>query len=1076
MSKTKKALLAAVACSAVLAGAFGLTACKPGNDDNKPKHDHVWGNWTVATKPGDSTTGKATRTCSGEGECTAAASDKEYTLPKLVTDNNLTEGYAKGTDSATCSATGTAQYTYNKDGVEVSFTANTPINATAHSYGTAYVDTDPTGHWQVCEHNSAHTTEKKAHDTNANGACSVCGYDPNHEHAFDTNTWDKDETGHWHPTTCGHDVKTEGFAAHVYGDWTESKPATVTEEGSQTRTCTVEGCGYVDTQSIPKLPQPVTGGEEEAPATITYGRYSVEITSVEREMYPGYSYYEPTTAYFKLESSDEAKAYKIKCEDGSLVYGNEAGYEPMEIEVVVEAGESYTFGITTLSFDIGENFSDTVTFSIAEGVLPAKGSASRPISVTKSGSYGREDVEDEDERIYFRLDHEALGGTNVNFTLGAGVKLYKIIKDNLTDGGEGEEVSAGTPIEVYEWDDAYFYAVCRGGDCFVDFEVVLVEGTKRNPYEAKIGTGEANVNTVSGETWFKLETAGKYIIRPSVENLTVELYMDVTSYDTVGSSYDGSPIVITVTEGNPVYIRGGQNSWDEGTITITGYTDADKGTVASEPIVLTPSDTVTLGSGTRYYTYTATTNGMAAFTFTGANGQGGVYFWNCVGESFGTYGASSGLNKFSVEITAGRTYYFKTVNNGGLTGTFKFAAGEFASHNYVITLTDGDENTALDFNDITVKLYNRADDIETATPVATGTTTNGAVTFENIDGSKNYVLIIDGLPATHAYYDNDMRVDSNIDETTNFAALVYAKKPFSVTIALPEGAEELDMSGVKVTLRNNATGESLPELTTIADGTATVSALDPKYVDRGDLQQAKYTISIEIPETCALYGKYEFVTTDVMLDYEHRTGEVVLAARVTYNLTLTDGTNPLEGLTVTVNGETGTTDGEGKVAITTLAGEYTITIGGGNYVTSTKTSETNYNITVVCQQPNANVTGAFSVSEAPALSTGVTPYTGDWMDMTYAEFTSAEGGTYVITTAGPAFGIHEAYSNGEKVFQNVYDWDTFTSSYVPDGTVVTDFNKGETDMYPNSITVTLQAGQSIVIGTYNDGTITIVKQ
>ncbi len=169
MNKTKKALLAAFACSAVLAGAFGLAAC---NNSKPAKHEHVWSeNWTVATKPTDSTTGKATRTCSGTGTCDATADDKEYTLPVLSREN-----YTEGTDSATCSAAGSIEYTYNKDGVNVSFNVDTPVKPAAHNYGTE-VNTDPAGHYQVCGNNSAHKTEQKAHDTNGtNGACSVCGY------------------------------------------------------------------------------------------------------------------------------------------------------------------------------------------------------------------------------------------------------------------------------------------------------------------------------------------------------------------------------------------------------------------------------------------------------------------------------------------------------------------------------------------------------------------------------------------------------------------------------------------------------------------------------------------------------------------------------------------------------------------------------------------------------------------------------------------------------------------------------------------------------------------------------------
>ncbi|MDE6075226.1 MAG: hypothetical protein K2G26_02180 [Clostridia bacterium] len=181
MKKTRKALLAVLACSAALAGAVGLAACGGGDDgDNGNSHDHTWGNWTVATQPTNEATCNATRTCSGEGTCDAAATDKEYTLPVLSSTD-----YTKGNDTATCSAGGSVEYTFDKDGVSVSFTVTTAVNATEHNYG-EYVNDDPEGHYKVCSGNSAHTTDKEAHDTaGTDGACSVCEY----KHVHKWSSW-----------------------------------------------------------------------------------------------------------------------------------------------------------------------------------------------------------------------------------------------------------------------------------------------------------------------------------------------------------------------------------------------------------------------------------------------------------------------------------------------------------------------------------------------------------------------------------------------------------------------------------------------------------------------------------------------------------------------------------------------------------------------------------------------------------------------------------------------------------------------------------------------------------------------
>ena len=142
-----------------------------------PAHSHVWSDWTVtsANKPTEKKEGKATRTCSGSGECGATLADKEYTLPVLTSKD-----YSTTADTATCSATGSITYTYNKNGVSTSFDVATPIKADAHNYGKyTYADdyTRDEGHYKVCKNNSAHKTELEEHDFEGEGgACSKCGY------------------------------------------------------------------------------------------------------------------------------------------------------------------------------------------------------------------------------------------------------------------------------------------------------------------------------------------------------------------------------------------------------------------------------------------------------------------------------------------------------------------------------------------------------------------------------------------------------------------------------------------------------------------------------------------------------------------------------------------------------------------------------------------------------------------------------------------------------------------------------------------------------------------------------------
>lgn len=170
MKKTKKALLAALACSAALAGAVGLAACS----GNKDTHDHKWGSWTVSTQPTNDATGKATRTCSGEGTCDAAATDKEATLPVLTSTD-----YTKGEDTATCQAAGTITYTYNKGGVNVSFNVATPVNADKHTdtcgHNTPTPPPTPTAHSHVWSEWTVNEAAKRGFIGEATRTCSGAG-------------------------------------------------------------------------------------------------------------------------------------------------------------------------------------------------------------------------------------------------------------------------------------------------------------------------------------------------------------------------------------------------------------------------------------------------------------------------------------------------------------------------------------------------------------------------------------------------------------------------------------------------------------------------------------------------------------------------------------------------------------------------------------------------------------------------------------------------------------------------------------------------------------------------------------
>ncbi len=73
-------------------------------------------------------------------------------------------------------------------------------------------------HWHdvSCGH-SIPVTDKNAHvDGNGDKKCDECGYEPPHIHEFDTTVWKSDASGHWHASSCGHDVRSDETAHDGY--------------------------------------------------------------------------------------------------------------------------------------------------------------------------------------------------------------------------------------------------------------------------------------------------------------------------------------------------------------------------------------------------------------------------------------------------------------------------------------------------------------------------------------------------------------------------------------------------------------------------------------------------------------------------------------------------------------------------------------------------------------------------------------------------------------------------------------------------------------------------------------------
>ena len=179
-----------------------------GHEVTEGKAAHSFGDWTITKEPTEEAEG------SREKSCTVC----EYTVPEVI--EKLEHKHKFATDwtkdethhwyAATCGHT-----------TEVSEKAE-------HSFGDWTITKEPT--------EEAEGSREKS--------CTVCEYTVpevieklEHKHKF-ASEWTSDETNHWHASTCGHEV-TEGKTVHSFGDWTITKEAICTEEGSKTGVCEV---------------------------------------------------------------------------------------------------------------------------------------------------------------------------------------------------------------------------------------------------------------------------------------------------------------------------------------------------------------------------------------------------------------------------------------------------------------------------------------------------------------------------------------------------------------------------------------------------------------------------------------------------------------------------------------------------------------------------------------------------------------------------------------------------------------------------------------------------------------------
>ena len=152
-----------------------------------------------------------------------------------------------------------------------------PVNKHVHKFSDIW-SYNETHHWHqaTCSHTNLSrdygehsfapwVTTKEAtsiEEGQERRTCTVCGYYEDrtiniigHTHAFAT-AWSYNETKHWHAATCGHDVKGDE-GNHDLSAWTTEIAATTTQDGKESRTCSI--CGYKEERTIDKVNPSASG-------------------------------------------------------------------------------------------------------------------------------------------------------------------------------------------------------------------------------------------------------------------------------------------------------------------------------------------------------------------------------------------------------------------------------------------------------------------------------------------------------------------------------------------------------------------------------------------------------------------------------------------------------------------------------------------------------------------------------------------------------------------------------------------------------------------------------------------------
>ena len=263
------------ACDQYFTDALGTSVIADKSTVIRKATDHNWGKWTVTTPATEESVGEESRTCQND-----STHKETRVIPKLIHTHKLTLVPAT---AATCSSTGNNAYyicsgcmkvfTDASGTVETTVAAQTTaINPTAHDWDSGSVTTPTTCtttgvKTYTCQHNNKHTKtetiDKIKHTlVHIKEVAATCTSDGNDEY-YQCSACDQyftDALG----TSAIADKSTVVRKAtdHNWGEWLETTPATVDDQGVKTRICANDS-SHKETATIDRLPYAILEGDNQ---------------------------------------------------------------------------------------------------------------------------------------------------------------------------------------------------------------------------------------------------------------------------------------------------------------------------------------------------------------------------------------------------------------------------------------------------------------------------------------------------------------------------------------------------------------------------------------------------------------------------------------------------------------------------------------------------------------------------------------------------------------------------------------------------------------------------------------------